>query len=297
MGAATGIGLVFNSIVPHFLAVYVDTVDYVEVIPETLWTDRGRLATRRYEPIPAAFDEVDALAERYPIACHGIGLSIGSASALDEQHLAEIRRFADRYGVDRISEHFGFSRVRGPEGDDHHLGLAFPIPCDNDILSWMIGRIERAMGILGQPIILENGVHHTPLIEQDMTEPEFLNRVAEVTGCGVLLDLHNLHADHRNGGPAPLAYIEALDLEHVREIHIAGGSMIGRTYTDSHAGPCPPEVWDLLVDVAPRCPLLEGITFEFHDSYFPRMGSEGLCQQLQSAREIWAGLPRRHDVT
>lgn len=287
MRPAIGIGVVFNPVVPHFLAAHPGAVDYVEVIPETLWTDRGRCAAPRYEVVEAAIREVETLAERYPFACHGIGLSIGSASPLDERHLVEVRRFIDRYGIGRYSEHLGFTRVMGRNGHDHHVGLGFPLPCDNAVLTWMIERVRATTALLGQPILLENGVRHTPLIEEDMTEPEFLNQLAESTGCGVLLDLHNLYTDSRNNGQPPQEYIDALDLGAVRELHIAGGSVIGKAYTDSHAGPCPSEVWDLLEDVATQCPNLEGITFEFHDSYYPRMGQERLLEQLDRARDVW----------
>jgi uncharacterized protein (UPF0276 family) len=287
MRSATGVGVIFNRVIPGFLASFPGAADYIEVIPETLWTDRRHKQEPRFDWVVAGVQEVETLAEQYPVACHGVGLSLGSATALDSRHLLEVRRFLDRFSVERYSEHLGFNRVPGADGIDHHMGLGFPVPCDHDVLKWIIERVARTIALTGRSVLLENGVRHTPLLDEDMSEPEFFNRLASSTGCGVLLDLHNLYTDYRNNGQSPHDYIDALELEHVREIHIAGGSVIGNAYTDSHAGACPPEVWELLVDVTVRCPNLEGITFEFHDSYYPAMGEEGLLEQLARARYVW----------
>jgi uncharacterized protein (UPF0276 family) len=295
MAAGTGIGVVLNPTLLDVLAEHPQAVDYVEVIPETFWTDRGRSATARYEPVAAAIAGLGLVAERYPLAIHGIGLSVGTATSLDERHVRQVRRFADAQGIERVSEHLGFSRASGRSNIDRHVGVGFPLPCDRAVLAWMIPRVEQTMDMLDRPIIWENGVHHTPYVDEDMTEPIFINRLAEATGCGMLLDLHNLYVDHRNGGPPPDVYLDQLDLDHVREIHVAGGSTVGRAYTDSHAGPCPEEVWRLLADVLPECRSLEGVTFEYHQSYFPRLGVDGVVAELATARRIWdAARPERH---
>jgi len=104
LAAARGIGVVFNSTLPEFLNTFPDAIDYVELIPETLWTDRGRGAVDRYAEVPAAMEQLSSLAERLPIVCHGIGLSIGSAMPLDDEHLAKLRDVVARWGVTRFSE-------------------------------------------------------------------------------------------------------------------------------------------------------------------------------------------------
>lgn len=289
MAVASGVGVVFNATLPVFLEACPGVIDYVELIPETLWTDRGRGAADRYEDVPAAVGQLERLADDYPIACHGIGLSIGSVLPLDAEHLARLRRVTERYGVERFSEHLGFTRVADGLGGDRHLGVALPLPCDEAVLAWLTGRVSEAQDRLGQPMLLENGVRHTPFVEEDMSEPAFLKRLANATGCGVLLDLHNLHVDCRNNGWTADDYLAELDLGIVREIHVAGGSELGGVYTDSHSGPAPAPVWALLRALAPLCPNLEGITFEFNDSYFPRFGAERLAEELAALREVWRG--------
>jgi uncharacterized protein (UPF0276 family) len=284
---ARGVGIVFNPVVPHFLEEHPDAVDYIEVIPETLWTDYGRGRSPRYEEVIPAIRELDRLAEDFPIVFHGIALSIGSVLPFDKEHLTQLCKFILRYGVSRFSEHLGFSRVSDSKGGDHHIGLGFPLPCDNEVLDWLVCRVESTTESLRLPLLLENGVRHTPIVEEDMPEPVFLNRLAEQTCCGVLLDLHNLYTDYRNNGWEPRAYIKLLNLDNVREIHVAGGSIVGRAYTDSHAGPSPKPVWDLLQEIVPSSKNLEGITFEFHDSYYPRFGPEMLLAELRQMSATW----------
>lgn len=286
--AARGVGAVISRTLADFLATHPAALDYLELMPEMLWTDYGRGNAPRYEEMPAARAMVDRLAAQYPLVCHGIGLSIGSAMPLDEQHLAQVARTAERYGAGRYSEHLGFFRVATDPGHDRHMGLGMPLPCDEAVLDWLIPRVRRAGAVLGMPLLLENGVRHTPYVEEDMGEPQFLNRLGAATGCGVLLDLHNLYTDYRNNGSAPEAYIAELDLALVREIHVAGGAMLGKAYTDAHAGPCPSTVTALLRALVPACPRLEGITFEFHESVAPRFGPEALQDELAMLAEIWS---------
>jgi uncharacterized protein len=98
----------------------------------------------------------------------------------------------------------------------------------------------------------------------------------------------NLYTNARNHGFDASAFLRALNLQAVVEVHVAGGSEFAGLYTDSHAGRCPQPVWLLLEEIMPRTPNLKGITFEFHDSYFPRLGADGLQEQLTRARAIWS---------
>jgi uncharacterized protein len=140
---------------------------------------------------------------------------------------------------------------------------------------------------LGSSFLLENNVYYTECPEQDLTEQEFFNELCTRTGCGVLLDVHNVYANSRNHGFDPVQFVDRLDLSKVWEVHIAGGNEFAGMYTDSHAGPCPDSVWDLLAHVVPRAPCLRGITFEFHESYFPELEAAGVRAQLARARDVW----------
>lgn len=107
-----------------------------------------------------------------------------------------------------------------------------------------------------------------------------LNGLTDAGGAGVLLDLHNLHVNVRNGVMDAAAYLDELDLTSVREIHVAGGMELDGFYVDAHSGAPPREVWDLLDQVAPRCPDLGGVTFELLGSWFDEVGPDGVCAEV-----------------
>jgi uncharacterized protein len=284
--APVAVGLLVNGVTAQILDTQPDAVDYVEVIPEMLWVDHGPRRPHRFRPVRAAMAQLEVLAARYPIVGHGVGASIGSTAPPDRTHLAQVREWMRCWNVTAFSEHLGFARVRSDSGHVRHVGLGVPLPCDEEVLRWLIERVRVVMNELGCPILFENGVRHTPFVDEDMSEAEFINRLSDATGCSMLLDLHNLYTDCRNHQWDPFDYLDELEPEIVRELHIAGGSVLGGVYTDSHSGRCPPEVWGLLAVALSRFPHVERVTFEFNDSYYAGIGCLGVLEELAHARSM-----------
>ena len=291
---ALGVGLLYNAALPEFVRSNLDVFDYIEITPDLFWLDRGPKNTERYEELEGWIETLDWIASRRPIVSHNIGLSIGTASSLDAVYLEQIARFNHRYNFAWHSDHLSFAQVRGKSGDDHHPGLACPIPYDRDMLDLVASRVGLVKQQIPIPFLLENSVYFVDIPEQEMTEVEFLNELTRRSGCGLLLDLHNLYTNARNHGFDAFKFLDQLDLNPVIEIHIAGGDEFAGMYTDSHAGPCPEPVWDLLDDVILRTPNLRGVTFEFHFSYYPLMQEAGVLAQLERARAQWERRPHRN---
>jgi uncharacterized protein (UPF0276 family) len=283
---ALGVGIIYNPAVPALLPAPLDIVDYVEVIPEGQWEDLGEHRAGRYRSIATAEEALWSFAGDLPVVGHGVGLSIGSAGVLDHAHLDRIRRWLRDSDCRRFSEHLTFAQVV-TENTRSQVGVGLPLPCDRETLDWLVERVDAIQQALGISLLLENGVSYAPVPDQELGEAVFLSELAARSGCGILLDLHNLYVDCRNHGWSAQQYVSDLDLDHVREIHVAGGAMLGGMYTDAHSGSCPPAVWDLAHDVVPRCLNLEGLTFEFHESYAAVLGADGLCDELRRARSCW----------
>jgi uncharacterized protein (UPF0276 family) len=283
-----GVGVLYNPALPDFLRSDPDAFDYLEVIPEMFWTDRGMGNADRFTEIEATVEVLDAVAAERPVIAHSVGLSIGSADLFDRERIEQIDRWHARYHFPWHSDHLSFVRMGGPDGHEISAGLAVPVPYDEEVLDLIAGRVRTVQARVAAPFLLENNVYYIDLPEQEMSEPEFLNRLARETGCGLLLDVHNVYTNATNHGFDPHAFVGELDLSRVVEVHIAGGNEFAGMYTDSHAGPCPEPVWDLLARVVAGAPGLAGITFEFHASYFPLLGPEGIRRQLDRAREVWA---------
>ena len=283
-----GVGLLYNAALPDFVRSNLDAFDYLAITPDLFWLDRGSGQPERYEELESWIETLDWVAASRPIVSHNIGLSIGNATSLDVAYLDQIALFQNRYKFPWHSDHLSFNQVRGASGNDHNAGLAVPVPYDREMLDLISARVRLVKQKIPIPFLLENSVYFVDFPEQDMSEPEFLNRLTEESRCGLLLDLHNLYTNARNHGFDACAFLDEVDLTQVGEIHIAGGDEFAGMYTDSHAGPCPEPVWELLDYAISRTPNLRGVTFEFHFSYYSLMGESGVRAQLDRAHAAWS---------
>ncbi len=286
-----GVGVLYNAALPDFLRANLDLVDYVAIIPDTFWSDGGAGAEPRYEELEADVDFLDWLSARIPLVAHGIGLSIASAGFFDLEYVEQVAAWQRRFAFPWHSDHLSYVRVVDERGHDHNAGLAIPFPYDEDVLALVAERVELVQERIPAPFLLENNVSYIDIPDQDLTEPEFLNRLTSGTGCGLLLDVHNVVVDATNHGFDAHEFVHEIDLTRVVEVHVAGGSELAGMYTDSHSGPSPESVWRLLDDVVSAAPNLCGITFEFHESYYPRLKWDGIRNELELSRAAWE---RRH---
>jgi uncharacterized protein (UPF0276 family) len=287
-----GVGLLYVPSLPRFIREHVEALDYLAIVPDRFWADDGEGAGPRYREMEKQVELLDWVAERRPIVGHSVGLSIGSADLFDTGHVEQVARWQARYGFPWHSDHLSFNRVPGLDAHSDLAGVAIPVPYDREVLEMIVERVERIREAVPVPFLLENNVYYVDLPEQEMTEPEFLNALSARSGCGLLLDVHNVYVNAVNHGFDAREFIRAVDLSRVVEVHIAGGSEMGGMYTDSHAGPVAGPVWDLLDEVIERAPNLCGITFEFEDGYLPALGGgEGVLRELERARTAWARRP------
>ncbi len=281
-----GVGILYNPSLTAFVRDAADEIDYVSVIPDRTWIDRGAGAAGRFAELPEASAVIRDAAVRFPLVMHGIGLSICSAEVFDDSYLDQLASWAARHNCLWTSEHLSFSRVGS--GHETNAAVALPIPYDGEMLDLLIPRVLAAQDRIGRPFLLENNVAYIIFPEEEMDEAAFLNRLTEATGCGLLLDLHNVYTNATNHGFDALGLLRRLDLGKVVEVHIAGGDEMMGFHLDSHAGPTLEGVWALLDFVAPRAPNLRGVTFEFHESSWPRLHAEGVRAEIARARNILA---------
>lgn len=282
-----GVGLLYNPVVPGFLAQHFDDLDFLEIIPDREWSDRGVSVNPRYEILEKSFSYFRRCRERKPMLCHSIGLSIGSADLFDLGHVTQIRRVHDELDFAWHSDHLSFSRLPDSE-HELNTAISLPVPYDRNVLDMLTQRARNVMSSVPCEFLLENNVYYVDAPEQEMTEPEFLNRLSEASGCGILLDLHNVYVNSRNHGFPPEQFLSDLDLSRVVEIHLAGGDDLLGFYTDAHAGPVAPVVWDLLDETLRNAPSVRAVTFEFHESSYPMLKIDGIRLEIARARKIWS---------
>jgi len=187
-----------------------------------------------------ALEALEAIRVDYPVALHGVGLSLGSADALDAAHLERLKRLADRIEPAAVSEHLCWGRI-----DGRHLNDLLPLPLTEEALELVADRVDAAQTALGRALLVENVSAYLRFASDAMAEWEFVAGVARRAGCRILLDLNNVYVNAVNHGFDPLDYLEAIPGDAVGEIHLAGFEDIGACLIDTHGARVAPAVWDL----------------------------------------------------
>lgn len=286
-----GVGIVYNRALADWLGAAPGVLDAISLIPETLWHESTEHPSYRW--IPAVVEVFDRAQTSIPIVFHGIGLSIGSGLPLDVAHLDQVEAAADRYRPLWYSEHLSAFKVDHGPGEAATAGVGLPVPLDVATLRQLVPKVREVVSRLGLPVLLENSAIYVEVPGAEMSEAEFLNRLCEASGAGILLDLHNLMVNEVNLGWSGERFLDELDLAHVGEIHVAGGEMLGRWYSDAHSGACPERVYELLETVLPRAPALRLVTFELHESRVEQLGVAGVEAELARIRSAVSAAPSR----
>jgi len=281
-----GVGLAYQPALRPFLETRGDTFDYLEVVPDILWTDLGSDKTPRYIDDKDGIDFLRRVADGRPVVPHGIGLSIGTAHRFNRGQLDQIEKWHGWFQFPWHSDHLAWNLAEHGV-DELNAGVTLPLPRDQETLDALAPRVAEVRRRLPVPFLLENNVYFFSMPGEEMSDAEFLNALCEQTGCGLLLDLHNVYCNARNHRTDPYRLLGELDLRNVVEIHVAGGMEHEGWYLDAHSGPLPEPVWELLRWCLPRCPNLGGVTFEMMGSWFVDMGSDRLVQELFALREAW----------
>lgn len=203
---------------------------------------------------------LSALAERHPISLHGVGLSIASVEPPCRDHLARLRRLAERVRPIAISDHLAWQKWEGV----HHSDF-LPFPRTTDALGHAVRNVRLIQDALGRPIMVENPSLYVDLPGHEMGEAAFLSELARATGCGVLLDVNNIFVSAHNLGFDARTTVDLFPADLVGEIHLAGHARDGDPSSplliDSHDAPVADPVWALyerLIDrIGPRPTLIE----------------------------------------
>jgi uncharacterized protein len=225
--AQAGIGLR----APHYrdLLDRLPQVGFLEVHSENYFGDGGQ---------PHYF--LSRLREHYPLSLHGVGLSLGSAEPIDMAHLRKLRNLMERYQPGLVSEHLCWSSVGG-----RHLNDLLPLPYTEEALAIVARKLRQVQDYLGRQILLENISSYLEFTVSDIPEWQFLAELVKLSGCGILLDVNNIHVNAVNHGYAAAQFILHMPREAVQEIHLAGFDQGAGLLIDTHGKPVHDEVWKL----------------------------------------------------
>jgi uncharacterized protein (UPF0276 family) len=183
---------------------------------------------------------LDQVAERYPIALHGVSMSIGSTDPLDREYLRKLKALATRTRAHWVSDHLCWTGVAGRNVHD-----LLPMPYNEEALRHTAVRVRQVSEILERPLVLENPSSYVEFASSTMTEWDFLSRLAQEADCGLLLDVNNVYVSSFNHGFDPRAYIDSVPADRVVQYHVAGHTNKGTHILDSHSDHAVAEVWEL----------------------------------------------------
>jgi len=204
-------------------------VDWFEIISENFLHSRGR---PRYV--------LEQIAERYPVVMHGVSLSIGSTDPLNFEYLGKLRTLARTINARWVSDHLCWTGVAGINTHD-----LLPLPFHEESLQHVVSRVKIVQDFLERPLVLENPSSYVTFTDSTMPEWEFLARLTEETGCGLLLDVNNVFVSAFNHDFDPLEYLNAIPPDRVVQMHLAGHTDCGTHRIDTHDGPVIDQVWEL----------------------------------------------------
>ena len=205
------------------------TPDFLEFAPEN-WMGMGGYWNRIRKQA----------AEKYPVTCHGLSLSLGSPEELDWEFIGELKKFLDENRVRIYSEHLSYTKSKNA-----HLYDLLPIPFREDAVDHVVDRITRVQDFLGRPLAIENVSYYTP-VAAEMTEIQFIGEILERSDCRLLLDVNNVYVNAFNHGYDAREFISQLPLDRVAYIHMAGHEQVEPDLIiDTHGQPIIDPVYEL----------------------------------------------------
>jgi len=248
--------------------------------------ERPRTSVRWFEAISENYMDsegrpleiLDFIRQDYPIALHGVSLSIASSEGLRPDYLPKLKRLVDRIQPCIVSDHLCWTGLH--QANLHDL---LPFPFTDDARHTILQNIDQVQNTLGCQILLENVSTYVSIPGCPYTEWEFLTMIAQESGCKILLDVNNLYVNAQNHHFDPLTYLDAVPTGMIGQIHLAGYTDMSTYLFDTHSKPVYPEVWQLfsrLIARAPEVPVL--IEWDDDIPEFPRLEEEA-----QKAAHIW----------
>lgn len=235
-------------------------VDWFEVISENFMDTDGK--PRR---------NLARIKEQYPIVMHGVALSIGTVDPLNSEYLQKLKKLSEWVKPAWISDHLCWTGVA--HKNTHDL---LPVPYTEEALKHIIQRIREVQDFLERPIALENPSTYLEFIQSSMPEAEFIARMAEESGCNLLLDVNNVYVTCYNHRLDVKTYLDTLPLDRVIQIHLSGHTNKGTHIIDTHDAQVIDEVWNLYKYVVQKAGRVPNTMIEWDDHIpdFPEFYAE-----------------------
>jgi uncharacterized protein (UPF0276 family) len=241
-------------------------VDWLEIISDNYMVPGGK-------PLRM----LDAIRERYPMAMHGVALSIGSVEGPDAAYLERLRQLVQRVNPLWVSDHLCWTGVHGRQLHD-----LLPLPYTDEALDVVVRNVRRVQDALGRRLVLENVSSYTSFQQSHMSEWAFVREVCERADCLLLLDVNNIYVSSVNHGFDPIDYLDHMPADRIQQIHLAGHTDNGDHIIDTHDHPVAGPVWQLYEQACARFGRVA--TMIERDDHIPPLSE--LIAELDQARAV-----------
>jgi uncharacterized protein len=291
-----GVGIVYSPGLESLLSAGHDLIDVIEIEPQQFWFD-SRSTSRSHKINRHALELISH--DPRPKIVHSVGCPVGG-TAPDSRHWEPLADSIQLLQAPWASEHLSFNRTVGRDGPFQTGFLLPPIQSTNAV-EVAVSNILQLKSMLKVPFAFETGVSYLQPISGEMSDGAFIAAVADGADCGIVLDLHNLWTNERNGRQSVVAVLDEIPLDRVWEMHLAGGDQFDGYWIDSHSGIVPAEVINLAITVAPSLPNLKAIIFEIVAEHVSqsRLSMTELVDQIGQLHSIYerrgSGLSRSGD--
>lgn len=244
-------------------------VDWLEIISDNYMVPGGK-------PLRM----LDAIRARYPMAMHGVALSIGSVGGPDRAYLQQLKHLVDHVQPLWVSDHLCWTGVHGRQLHD-----LMPLPYTDEALDVVVRNVQQVQDVLGRRLVLENVSSYVNFWQSHMSEWDFVAAVCERADCLLLLDVNNIYVSSVNHGFDAMTYINHMPAHRVQQVHLAGHAHNGDHIVDTHDQPVSGPVWDLYAHACRRIgPVATMIERDDHIPPLPE-----LIHELDQARLMAAG--------
>ncbi|WP_246047583.1 DUF692 domain-containing protein [Leptospira ilyithenensis] len=214
---------------PYLLEKPDTDIDWFEVISENYMNTEGR-----------PMSVLESIRKDYPVACHGVGMSLGSATGIDRKYLKDLKRLIERVEPFLVSDHLAWNDRNGIR-----LHELIPVPYHEECLEAITKNIDNVQNELHRQIAVENISAYFNYTSSSMSECEFVSQLVRRTGCLLLLDINNIYVNAKNFHFDPMDFVRSIPKESIAQIHLAGFTDMGNFLFDTHAEPVHQEVWNL----------------------------------------------------
>ena len=278
-----GVGIIYFSGFKNILESNSELIQMIEIEPQTFWY-RNSLELDSFVFNEREIDYLNSIDK--PKIFHGVGYPIGGSLAPDEEHIPYLQKMMDTLNPTWFSEHLSFNNIK-IENELYNTNFLLPPLQTEEGIELICKTIKKYAANFNLPFAFETGANYLSPYGFELEDGAFVNEIAERSDSYILLDIHNLLANQKNGRQTIKDFINQIDLERVLQIHLAGGFYFNGYYLDAHSNVSSKEVLDVFEDIVKMLPNLKAITFEMLPEYLTFVSENSIRKQLEKMNAVW----------